>query len=412
MAASTSMLRELFNSIFKDIKPDAKLARRIADFKVGFINKNEDHMAFFGGNLTGAHVVRWVPKDREMFFTDVLQIDEMEVKDELLLVPAVKKERLVSSDSLNQTCMYLLHYLYHSDLPKEVKHRAMIDAAMVMHIRFITSIMYRDYGYPVDPQVATAVYSQLSYKFAIKQHGSWYATLEARCEDLINEKGLHFNTIVNYDDDDAVVYLINDTQGRIRDMMKNLFRELVKVLNQGGRVKSSSNLIDLDNEQIFKDKTKSLTVYTRYLHSIIGDKESFIKGELVQVIGDAVYTAPPKLVEQTLQWCSINHRYTGSKEVEEFIDAVLIHSFGYLADHRTVFSATTDLAGFVSRLKGVYMASRMSDKTVIDIREKAEKIVRKATSTKNTGVISAVRTALMLYVVLRAFTMTHYSGVQ
>lgn len=413
MAIEKQGLLRIFTEIFKDVKPDVALAKRIADFKIGFINKNEDHMAFFGGNLTGSYVVRWIPRDREKFFTDVLRIDELDVADAILTVEEVKADRKVSSDALNQTCMWVIHMFLTSNLPDKIKKQAMIDTALIMHFRWITSIMSRDYKYVVDPQVATAVYAQLTYKFAIKQYGSWYATLEARCEDMIDkDNGLHYYTLQTYFADEKVVYMINDTQGRIRDMMKNLFRELEKVLNQGSKVKTSSNLIDLDSEQIFKDKTRSLTVYTRYLHSIIGDRDAFIKGELLEVIEKAVFTAPPKLVLETLEWCSANNRYTGSQEVEEFVDAVLIHSFNYIADHRTVYAATSDLAGFMARLKGVYMASRMNDKDVLDIRVKSEAIVRKATKTKNNSVVSAVRTAIMLYVVLRAFTMNHYSGAQ
>lgn len=412
MADHKAMIREMFTVIFKDITPDAKLVKRLADFRMGFINKNEDHMEFFGGNLTGAHVVRWVPKDRERFFTDVLQVDEMEIKDALLEVPAVKAERLVSSDALNQTCCFLLHWFYKSDLPEKLKRQAMLDAALIMHFRWLTSIMVRDYKYPVAPEVAMAVYANLTYKFAIKQYGSWYAVLHARCEDMIAEKALHMFTIANYEDDEKVIYLINDSQGRIRDMMKNLYRELEKVLIQGSRVRTNSDLINLDNEQIFKDKTRSLTIYLRYINSIVGDKNSFIKQDILDVIEKGVHTAPPKLVVQVLEWCSINHRYTGSKEVEDLVDAVLIHSFEYLAQHRTVYNSTTDLVSLVTSLKGVYMASRMSDPEVINIRERAEKIVKKATTTANTSVISAVRTALMLYIVLRAFTMNYYSGAQ
>lgn len=409
---ATADIKKVFENAFSDIKADAKLAKRISDFQIEFINKNEDHLAFFGGNLTGAHVVRFTPKDREKFFTDVCQVDELEIEDKLLQVPAVKKDRIVSSDVFNQTCMWLIHMFANSSLPEKAKEQAMVDVALILHFRFITSILFRDYKYPVDPQVATATYAQLSFKFAIKQYGSWYATLEARSKELTKPDGLHYNTFLHYNDDEDIIYLINDTQGRIRDMMKNLYRELKKVLNQGSKIKTTSNIIELDNEQIFKDKTKSLLNYTRYMQSIVGDKDVFIKQEILDVLEKIVFTAPPKLVRQTLEWCSANHRYVKDKEVEEFIEKTVINSFEYLANNRTVYRETTDLAEFVARLRGIYMASRMNDPEIIELRDRAEKIVRKATTTKNSSVVSAVRTAILLYVVIRAFTMSHYSGVQ
>lgn len=44
------------------------------------------------------------------------------------------------------------------------------------------------------------------------------------------------------------------------------------------------------------------------------------------------------------------------------------------------------------------------------LRKLGEKIIKRATSTKNSSTIASVRTALMLYVVIRAFTMQHYAG--
>ena len=410
--AITADIKKVFDEAFSGIKADAKLAKRLADFQIEFVNKNEDHLSFFGGNLTGVHIVRFTPKDREKFFTDVCQVDELEIEDKLLLVPAIRKEWLVSSDVFNQTCMYLIHMFSNSSLNDKAKEQAMTDVAMILHFRFVTSMLFRDYKYPVDPQVATATYAQLSYKFAIKQYGSWFAVLEARSKDLIRPDGLHHKTIHFYNDDTAIIYLISDTKGRIGDMMKNLYRELKKVLNQGSKIKSTSNLVELDNEQIFKDKTKSLTNYTRYMQSIVGDRDVFIKQEILDVLERVVYTAPPKLVRRTLEWCSDNHRFVQDREVEEFVELTVINSFEYLADNRTVYRETTDLPDFVARLKGVYMASRMNDGEIIDLRNRAEKIVRKATTTKNASVVSAVRTAVLLYIVIRAFTMSHYSGVQ
>ena len=46
-----------------------------------FVTKNQDHMEFFGGNLTGVHIVRFTPADMDRFFLDVLDIEEEEVKD-------------------------------------------------------------------------------------------------------------------------------------------------------------------------------------------------------------------------------------------------------------------------------------------------------------------------------------------
>ena len=48
----------------------------------------------------------------------------------------------------------------------------------------------------------------------------------------------------------------------------------------------------------------------------------------------------------------------------------------------------------------------------MEIRAIAEKIIKKATTTKNNSAIASVRTAVLLYIITRAFTMTHYGSSQ
>jgi len=412
MSKSVGQIKAAFEKVCGHVKADVALAKRISDFQIEFINKNEDHMSFFGGNLTGVHVVRFTPQDKDKFFIDVLKIDELELEDEIANVKAIRPEWHVSRDSFNQTCMWLIHKFAVSSLPDKVKHDAMLNCALILYYRFITSVLYNSFRYPADPNLAKATYAQLNNKFSIKQYGSWQATLEARSEKLIGEDSIHYKTFLSYDDDDQIVYLINDSQGRIRDMIKNIYGMMLKVKAQGDRIKTTSMLFEHDGEQILKDKTKSLTVYTRYMHSIIGDEHTFIKQEILDVIEKIVHTASPKLVHQTLKWCSVNYKFAGIKDVEDLVEKTLLHSFTYLSENRTVFRETNDLSVLLSRLKGIYTSSKSNDKDLLEIRTLAESIIRKATSTKNASAIASVRTAVLLYIVIRAFTMSHYSGVQ
>ena len=64
----------------------------------------------------------------------------------------------------------------------------------------------------------------------------------------------------------------------------------------------------------------------------------------------------------------------------------------------------------LSRLRGVYMSSRSTDPILIDLRERTEKIVEIATNNKNPSNLASTRTGVLLYIVLRTFTMKHYAN--
>ena len=118
----------------------------------------------------------------------------------------------------------------------------MMDCALVLCYRYLTSLLYKYFVYPADPQIAAATYAQLSYKYELKQHGTWFATLVARCEKLIEQNSIHYKTFKKYDSDIEIVYLLSDSQGRIRDMLKNIYAEFKRVHTQGTRIKVTSAL--------------------------------------------------------------------------------------------------------------------------------------------------------------------------
>jgi hypothetical protein len=403
-------IKTVFEQECRDLEIGPKLAKRLDIFQKSFINKNEDHIAFFGGNLLGVQTVRWLPQDRDRWFDEVLEADQDYLKERLLALPTVNADFHVSSDTTNLSCVWLVHALYKSKtLTPEQKHEAMVDVLEVLQYKFLTSWTAWAFRYPADPKIAEATYAQLTYRFAIKQAGSWSVFFRNRCEDILSKDSIHAKTIANFNDDGDIVGMLNDLQGRIRDMLKNLYGELIKVRDKGDRIITTSQVIEHDGESILKDKAKNVLSYGRYLNSIVTDKNSFIREELVQVIEKLMYTMPPRLFMLSLEYMSNNYRQARASEVEDVLNEVLIHSFDYLNQNRAVIRSERDLPGLLSKLRGVYQSSRSTDSDLFSLREKTETIVKHATGSKNPSVIASVRTGVLLYLVARAFSMHHYT---
>lgn len=397
-------VKKIFDEECSHLKIDAALIRRINDFQVAFVNKNEDHMTFFGGNLTGVKPIRFTSTDKTKWFTDVIMADDITLEERLLLLPTINENFHISSDVFNLSVVWVMHFIFNSHLLSDKqKEQGMMDAALSLNYKFLTSLLYQYFKYDADPGIAAATYAQLSYKFALKQHGNWYSTLRFRSESLIGHSSIHYNTFKKFNNDVQIVYCLNDTQGRIRDMLKNIYREFMKVHGAGKKIVSTSSTVEFDGEEILKDKTKSLVSYNRYIRSIISDQNSLLKDDLLVLINNVQHTMPPKLLVKTLIWVSANYRHTGAPEIERFLDLTLTHSFAYMAGHQNTVKENNDLASFMASLRGVYMSSRSTDVELLEVRKIAEEIVVKATGTKNDSVIASVRTGLLLYIVLRSF---------
>jgi hypothetical protein len=404
------LIRDVFELHCAKAASDSALPKHLRMYESGFVSKNSDHIQFFGGHLLGVHPVKFLPNDKMRWFDEIIQADELVLRNDLYELPTIHQDWIVSSDIMNLSAAWLVHQIFTSKLAEADKHQAMIDVVLILQYKLLTSLLSHYFRYPASQEVAEATYAALSDKFTIKQLGNWKALLQQRAEDVISKDSPHYQTIVKMDNDTDVIYMLNDIQGRIRDIIKNIYAVFDRVHKSGVRHSIVSSVVEYDGEEVLKDRTKSLIAYTRYLNSVVSDKPSFIRAELVDVVEKLVYTAPPAAFKQTLNWISEHYREARYGLIEEVLNETLIHSFAYLAENREYVKGNPHLPELLGRLKGVYTSSRSTDPALMKLREQMEQIVAMATESKNDSVLAAVRTATLLYLVARTLTMRHYAS--
>ena len=117
-------IKNTLDDLCAELVIDAKLAKRLNDYKTRFINKNAEHVAFFGGNLIGVQVIRFTTQDRNDWFNDILEVDEYDLEDALYALPAVNEEYVISSDVMNLSALWLVFAIQrNAKLPKALKER-------------------------------------------------------------------------------------------------------------------------------------------------------------------------------------------------------------------------------------------------------------------------------------------------
>ncbi len=409
----SALIKEAFEQVLGKLPTDGGLVRSVHRYQTDFVNKNREHTEFFGGNLTGVHTVRFLDSDKGRWFEDVLDnADPEELREKLHVIPALIGEKgvfFVSGNVLSLSGAWLLHRLHSNNALSATQRRAaMVDVLLTMQFMMLTSLMGHYFRYPVDRGVAEATYNQLTNKYSLKVYGSWIGVLKARAEDVISNTSIHYDAIAKMDSDKAVVNMINDIQGRLRDMLKNIYRVILQVKESGSKIVSTSSVIEHDGVEILKDSSKSQANYIRYIKSVIGDSNSFIREELLKVVSGVMPSAPPKHVRTVLEYLSKNYLKANSNEVVSVVDDTLIHSFAYLAESRATMRSGIDLPTLLMRLRGVYTSSRSTDPDLLALRQAMEVLVRKAIDTKTDSVVASVRTAVLLYLVARTYTMRHY----
>lgn len=411
-------IKAIFDDVCKDLVIDQALSLRIHQFVINFINRNPDHQQFFGGHLLGVHIVRFVESDKNHWFDDILQADEHELFDRIKKLRVVRGNQgdgelfKVASDPLNQSCVWLCHKFFNTkSMTIAQRSSAIQDVLLALQFKFLTSRLYRHFKFVTDVASAQATYARLNNKYLIKQYGTWLKLFEARCAAITATSSPHFQVIENMQDDKKVVAMLNDIQGRIRDMLKNIYSVFKQVKDANEKISSKSSVVEFEGVEVLKDRSRGLESYTNYLKSIISDKNSFIRAELLTIIYDIVPLAPPKHVLATLEYISNNFLRSKADNVNKLIEMVMIHSFRYLQTNSSTIVAGVNLPRLLERLRGVYTASRSSDPDLLEIRELTESIVKNSIDTKTESVIASVRTAILLYLISRAYTMRHYTSI-
>jgi hypothetical protein len=278
-----------------------------------------------------------------------------------------------------------------------------------MLYKFLTSLLWNYFKYPANPQVAEATYNSLSLKFGLKKNGNWKKYLDERAHLTLHGDSIHHKTLFNMQDDEAFLYFIGDTQGRIRGTVKSIYAIFDRMNKAGVRIASTSSVMEYDGELILKDKSRTYQAEIRYISDIIADRGSFVKPELLNIILKSMPTAPPDMFTKTLNWMSDNAGYGRDDIVNQLIMKTVIYSFNYLSRNPKLIKGRRDISGVLISLRGSFTASRSSDEDLMELRDMAEKIAGYATGSRNDTVLKAIRTAVLLYIIGRIMSKDYYS---
>lgn len=408
-------IKEIFDKHCGHLKFDKRLIKQIREIRLRFLHRNEDHLEFFSGNLLGVNPIRYRTVDRQEWLEELLEVNEPDIKEEVAKLGTIDKDWVRANDAVNLSMIWVLHKIVNSPhLSAKEKDQGLKDTCLLLQYKFLSSIMAHYFPFVADKTVAMATYEALSRKFELKQYGSWQSLLEHRCNMILNSNSIHYNTYLKMPTgtpkSDPVIYMINDVQDRLREIVKRIRDIFEKVKNQNLRISSTSSVIELEGQSELVDSSRDHSTYVRYIRTVVSDKPTFIRKELIEVVGDVIQTLQEPHLISALEYCSNNFGKGGDSKVSQLIDETLFHAFSYLSENTGVMSSPSDLSSLVIKLKNLYMASKMSDPQLIKMRDLADTIVKRSVSSRNKAALSSVRTALQVYIVLRAFAMKHYSS--
>jgi len=403
-------IKSVFDDAAHDFVVDAKLIQRLREFERSFVNRNEDHIAFFGGNLTGVHAMRFRPSDLDKWFTEILDIDDVLVEEGIRRLPH-DQTWVRANDVFNQSCVWLVHRIMSSNLSPALKEEGSQLTIQIMQYKFLGSLLSHYWKYPADQGTAQATLAAMSRKYLIKTSKSWHDLLEKRAKEMVSSRSVHRRAYMEMRSDKEVINMINDIQNRLKELIKSISKVFYDLHSKGVRVNTEKSVREIEGDVVLQDKSRQFSTFIRYLHEVMDDPKSFIRDELVDVVADAMHTMNPRHLVETLEWMSRNRLVARHEYITELADETLIYAFDLIASDRSMYNIRGGLTPLIAKLRSMYMASRMSNESLLKTKALSEQIVTQAIKTKNDSVIASVRTGVQLYLVIRAMAMQYYQGM-
>uniref|UniRef100_A0AAU8L0C3 Virion structural protein n=1 Tax=Pantoea phage Survivor TaxID=3232176 RepID=A0AAU8L0C3_9CAUD len=396
-------VKDIFDAYVDDLVINERWVKTLKRYVYGFATKDNDHTEFFGSPYLGTHRVLFKTSDRVTFFRDIIDVDEVRLRDELIKTKWINKDFKVSSEVFNLSCIYLLHRVWNSDLPRNLKEDAMVNIIMLFHYRIMTSIMNHYYGYLVKHSVAVTAYNKLSLKFDIKRYGSWNELFRARAEFIIDPRtGIHFDAFTKMDNDKKIVYMVNDMESRLKGVINDYTKVLYEIKDSVDLVETDSGLAILDGELNIKDVQKRETRYRNYISGVLNDKNSFYKQELAIYAAKAIPRTDADKLEMILRDFPMQYAHPKGEQYRLFVDDVIAHLFEYLNSNSIRHN---DIKNIFFKIRGAYTSSKSSNALLLKLRNNGDELVKAMTGIKTDIKITSLRTSLMLYIVLRTLTM-------
>lgn len=399
-------VKDIFDQMVDHLVIDNNWVKSLKRYVYGFRNKNVEHSEFFGSPLLGTHRIVYKTSDRKDWFNDIISIDDVRLRDELIKCKWINKDFHVSSDPFNLSIVYLMHRVQISSISKDLKEEALLNLVSMFHYRAMTSIMNHYYAYLVRKPVAEAAYNALSLKFDIKRYGSWTKLFQARGEFIIDPKtGIHYSTFTNMDDDKKIVYMVNDMESRLKGVINDYTKVLYDIKDKVDIVSLDDGKVMLDDELVVKDIQKTVSKRITYIETILNNQNSFYNETLVDFAIKGMDRTPEDKFKQIIKDFPEQYRNKKGERYRVFVMDTLTHLFEYLAANEI---KDTDIRNVMIKMKGAYTSNKSTNPLLYKIRDEGDWIAKTMTGIRTRSTVSSMRTSLMLYIILRVLTMESF----
>lgn len=375
-----------------------------------------EHPLTLNSQLFGVNKFAFTAQDRQMFF-DILNICEEDVNRIIKRIPSINSEFKVISDAFNIMSVYMAHCILASNLSVNAKHDGTIAVLNYMQYRLIGSVINHYFPHGANHDIMQTVVENLNMKFSVRQLGSWKNVVVDRSESLAFDTKAHKDTLLTFDNDKNILYLISDTSTRIRSQFKIITGEYYETRKTNNYMVSHSSTTILDGVRILRESDSSFSTISGSVFDKILVKSSFIDERYVDMVQKTIPRLNVSIIRRMLSAISDEAKFQsekgtthvtqkhGATELYIGIEALIehiIHVIYFTAINNKQVNINNKISVY-THVKNIFSAARTSNNELMSVRSSIDYLFRHTHVSTRESTISGLGIVLALYLTLMSF---------
>jgi len=404
-------IMKVYEPFFKDIKIDKELKTKLDFFNRRWEAKS-NHLSWLTSGYIGVEPIVFSVVDEHDLFIEIFKTDMSVVRKEYLKLDVINASWRVHSNHKAMFLIVLMVKIRQSKLPVEFQNEFIKTVYSIYFYMKMSSLITgstRFLNRQASPELAQAVYENLSNHFLIKRFGTWVKVRDYIATDFYPRKFRHnYKNGINADrltnpTDENLLEVTMQMSTRLTKMINNIF-EVYNDVEQKGMSGSTSTLLEeFDGETNIRDITND-SKHVFYLKEIISDKENFVKKRLVVGISDIISASYAEETIVTLNYMSENY-LNNFKAINSVLEDSITFGVEYLNRRGYQLESLTDIIeDVINTMFAKLRVGKEQGELITRMKSNVSTFVNTATNRKTNNLLTGTTITLIIYLFVRAIS--------
>lgn len=399
-----------------DITPELciKIQKLCLEFEI-----KKSHPNALNTNLLGVTRMYFLDEDYNALFKTV-GVDRSDFTATINKIPSysLNKKFKVASDPYNLLTLWVAHSVLNTKLNQKIQHDTVLALFKLLLYKFFTSLMSHYLRHGADEAIMQATLKSLSNKYDIVIYGTWKNDLTARAEDIFKPGGLHLDTLKRFNDDAKIVYILSDTQTRIRNKIKVIITKYYETKERGDMSRTYNLVSTIDGEKFVRHVSNSFSSVIENTFTKASSQSSFVDNTGIKLISEMFTNIRPDMFKRLLiKFSETIALQSRSNELETvYVDRrtklpyytgmhlltkeLIQKTYRYAVINKIPIENKLE---FLFRTKDMYSSSRLSDEDILSVKRSVAKFVQETKLTTRDATIASLTIGLILYIIVKSF---------